>query len=261
MRKLTRIRDGYTRSERVSDGVVHVLGVVLAVIAVPVLIVLTVQFRSQKTAIVGASIYGATLVLMLAISALYNMSGQTRWTGLLQRLDHSAIYLKIAGTYTPFLLLSGVHMPRLLVGLWAAAVAGTLLKVLMFGRFRWFTLALYLAMGWAVLFVGMGMLSELPGLVLGLMTAGGIIYTVGVVFYLSERLPFHITIWHVHVLAGSVLFFIAVSLLIVGSAADAHTPAQRAALTRAARYQQAPVMFRLVHGHRNGSATVARGAG
>ncbi len=207
---------GYSRAERLSDGAVHVIGIALAALAVPALIAWTMLHRSGA-AITGASIYGVTLVLMLTCSGIYNMSGQTRWTGLLRRLDHSAIYLKIAGTYTPFILLSGGNARGLLAGLWAAAAVGTLSKMLAPERFRWLALALYLGMGWAVVFLGGALLSELSGPVVGLMAAGGIIYTLGVAFFLSERLPFHITIWHAHVLTGSALFFVAVSLLIAGT--------------------------------------------
>ncbi len=208
------IRPAYSRAERYSDGVVHLIGVSLAMIGVPLLIVLTVIFRSEPGPVVGVSIYGTTLIAMLSFSALYNIVDSARWTGLLRRLDHSAIYMKIAGTYTPFVLLSGVQATGLLASLWGAATIGSLLKMLAPGRFRWFTLTLYLAMGWAVLLAGGPILAGLPWAVLLPIIAGGIVYTVGVGFHLSARLPFHNTIWHLFVLVGSVLFFIAVAVLI-----------------------------------------------
>ncbi|WP_419912429.1 PAQR family membrane homeostasis protein TrhA [Hoeflea sp.] len=208
------IRPAYSRAERLSDGVVHVVGIFLAMIAVPLLIVLTALFRSEPAPVVGVSIYGATLVAMLCCSALYNMVDSARWTGLLRRLDHSAIYMKIAGTYTPFVLVSGAPATGLLTGLWGAATIGSLMKILAPGRFKWLALALYLAMGWAVLLAGGPIIAGLSPAVFWIVTAGGIVYTVGVGFHLFERLPFHNTIWHVFVLAGSVLFFIAVAVLI-----------------------------------------------
>jgi hemolysin III len=208
------IRPAYSHAERVSDGVVHLVGISLALIGVPLLIVLTIIFRSEPGSVLGASVYGLTLIAMLTFSALYNMVDSARWTGLLRRLDHSAIYMKIAGTYTPFVLLSGVQTTGLLISLWAAATFGSFLKMLAPGRFRWFALALYLAMGWAVLFAGGPILAELPRAVLLLMIAGGVTYTVGVGFYLYAPLPFHNTIWHIFVLVGSILFFVAIAVLI-----------------------------------------------
>ncbi len=208
------IRPAYSRAERISDGVVHVLGVSSAVIAAPMLIIMTVFYRSDPAAVLGASIYGITLVLMLTFSALYNMIEHDEWAEFLRRLDHSGIYVKIAGTYTPFLLLSSSQPPGLLLGLWSSATLGSVLKMIDPNRFRWFGLALYLLMGWAAVWAGQSMLAELSPLTLTLMIAGGLIYTAGVVFYLLDWLPYHNTIWHVFVLAGSGLFFAAVALRI-----------------------------------------------
>ena len=202
-------RQTYTRPERISDGVIHVAGVLLALTAVPVLITLTATMRGDMAAITGASIYGATLIAMLACSAVYNISGPCAWEGVLRRLDHSAIYLKIAGTYSAFVLISG-QGAMLLTGLWAAAAAGTALKVAAPHRFRWVGLALYLGMGWAGLVAGWPMLSTLPAPVLAMVVAGGVIYTLGVPFYLMSRLPYHIAVWHGFVLTASAVFFAAV---------------------------------------------------
>ncbi|RYH12143.1 hemolysin III family protein [Tropicimonas sp. IMCC6043] len=214
---IAQIRPAYSRAERLSDGAVHVVGLVAAVLAVPALITLAALFRTETAAIVGASVYGASLLLMLTFSALYNMTDNARWSGLLRRLDHSGIYVKIAGTYTPFVLLSGIPAPGFLAGLWGSAAIGSVLKFAAPDRFRWFALTLYLAMGWAAVWAGGWMLAGLPTSILVLMIVGGALYTIGVAFFLLERLPFHNTIWHVFVLAGSVLFFIAVALNIAGA--------------------------------------------
>lgn len=208
------IRPDYSRAERISDGVVHVLGLTAAVVAVPFLIILTALYRSESAAVLGATIYGVTLILMLTFSALYNMVQSDKWADLLRRLDHSGIYVKIAGTYTPFILLSGVQMPGLMIGLWSSATLGSILKMVDPHRFRWFGLALYVLMGWAAVWAGRTLLADLSQPVVVLMIAGGIVYTVGIAFYLLEWLPFHNTIWHVFVLTGSVLFFLAVSFRI-----------------------------------------------
>lgn len=210
------IRPAYSRAERMSDGVVHVVGLGAALIAVPILIAMTFYYRAHPEAVMGASVYGATLVIMLSFSALYNMIENDEWSETLRRLDHSGIYVKIAGTYTPFVLLSGAPATGLLIGLWSSATLGTVLKMMDPVRFRWFGLALYVAMGWAAVWAGHSMLAELPQTVLILMIAGGIVYTAGIAFYLLDWLPYHNTIWHIFVLTGSILFFAAVALRIEG---------------------------------------------
>lgn len=207
----------YTRAEKVSDAVVHVAGLSLVLMAVPVLIVLTALYRGDAASVTGVSIYGAALFAMILFSALYNI-GETSGFGrarewLLRRLDHSAIYLKIAGTYTPFTLLSG-HGVALTIGVWAAAFAGITLKIISPERFKWAALALYLGMGWAGVVAGGSLFASLPVPVLVLMSIGGGLYTLGVVFYLWRELPFHYTIWHVFVLAASFVFYAAVLVFV-----------------------------------------------
>ena len=208
---LTTQRPHYSRAEYLSDAVVHVLGLVVVIIAVPTLVTLTVLWRGEASAILGITVYGVTLFAMIFCSAIYNKNRSERWNALLQRLDHSAIYIKIAGTFTPFTLMSAGHGLTLLVGLWGAAIAGLGLKLFDPNRFRWLALALYLGMGWVGVVAGWQMFSQMSAPVLGLIIAGGVLYTAGVTFYLFERLQFHITIWHVFVLVASMMFFAAVS--------------------------------------------------
>jgi hemolysin III len=203
----------YTRAEYVSDAVVHVAGLALALMAVPALIVAAAIMRGDAPALVGTAVYGVALLLMLGCSALYNIVARPDWAWLLKRLDHSAIYMKIAGTYTPFTLITG-HGLALTAWLWVAALLGVGLKVANPHRFRWAGLALYLGMGWGGVLAGGAMLAALPGPVVALMIVGGLLYTLGVVFYLWERLPYHNTIWHVFVLAASAVFFVAVAVLL-----------------------------------------------
>jgi Predicted membrane protein, hemolysin III homolog len=211
-------RTVYSKAEQISDAVVHVTGLTLVLMAVPVLIVLTALYRGDAASITGVSVYGGALIAMILFSALYNI-GETSGLGtakewLLRRLDHSAIYLKIAGTYTPFTLLSG-HGMALTLGVWGAALAGIALKIVSPERFKWITLALYLGMGWAGVVVGGPLFAALPTSVLVLMAVGGGLYTLGVVFYLWQRLPFHYTIWHVFVLAASFVFYSAVLVFVL----------------------------------------------
>lgn len=216
---LTSARTAYSRAEYLSDTVVHASGLVLVLISVPVLVTLTALLHGDHLALIGTSVYGATLIAMILCSALYNIVGQGRWCWLLRRLDHSAIYAKIAGTYTPFTLLAGGHAPWLLAGLWGAALAGMGLKIFSPARFRWLAITLYLAMGWAGLLAGGAFLSALSTPVLTLIVIGGLLYTLGVFFYLFDRLPFHYTIWHLFVLTASMVFYAAVTLHMVQTAA------------------------------------------
>ncbi len=206
-----RLRDGYSRAERLSDAVMHLSGLTAAALAVPVLVTLTVVLRGDATAVAASVIYGVTLIAMILCSALYHMVPDGSWTRLLRRLDHSAIYLKIAGTYTPFTLLAG-GQGYLLAGLWGAAAAGTGLKMVSPERFRWAALALYLGMGWVGVIAGWGVFSTVSTPVLILIVIGGLTYTAGVAFFLYERLPFHNTIWHGFVLVASMVFYAAVAL-------------------------------------------------
>ncbi|MCB2116024.1 MAG: hemolysin III family protein [Rhodobacteraceae bacterium] len=210
-------RTGYSPAERRSDAVIHVAGLVAVAIAVPVLLAMTAILRGDGTAVLAISVYGVALVAMILCSALYNMIPHARWSPLLQRLDHSAIYVKIAGTYTPFTALSG-HGTWLLAGLWTAAAAGVGLKIAAPQRFRLAALALYLAMGWAGVLAGGSFFATLSVPVIVLIVTGGLLYTAGVAFYLWDRLPFHYTIWHVFVLTASLTFYAAVTLHVVETA-------------------------------------------
>lgn len=214
---LHRARADYTRSERVSDAVIHVAGLLIVLAAVPVLITRAAYVRGDLTGLLAVSIYGAALTAMIGASAVYNMVSHPGWSGLLKRIDHSAIYVKIAGTYTPFTLLSG-HGFWLLAGLWGAAAAGVGLKLVAPDRFRPLALALYLGMGWAGIAAGGSFFATLSGPVVVLIVTGGVLYTVGVLFYLFERLPFHYTIWHALVLAASGVFYAAVTVHLVQTA-------------------------------------------
>ncbi|QUS35992.1 PAQR family membrane homeostasis protein TrhA [Falsirhodobacter algicola] len=215
---ITTKRTVYSRSEWISDAAVHVLGTVLALAAVPVLVTLTAVLRPDLSALAGIGIYGATLIAMLLCSALYNMLHAPGWRGVLQRLDHSAIYLKIAGTYTAFVLLSGATEVPLVILLWTAALTGVTLKVAAPDRFRWAGFGLYIGMGWAGLLAGWPLFATMTAPVLALIVAGGVIYTLGTLFYLRDGMPYHRTIWHVCVLAASGVFFAAVTVhMVAGS--------------------------------------------
>jgi hemolysin III len=212
-------RQGYSRTERLSDAVVHVSGVVVALMAVPVLITLAIMLRGDAPAVAGTTLYGVALIAMLVCSALYNMTWEVRRRAFFRHLDHTAIFIKIAATYTPFMLMSGGQAGWLLPGLWGAAFAGSGMRMMAPDRLKLLAVGIALAMGWAGLFAGSDFFGNLSVAVIVLIVTGGTLYTIGVAFFLFDRLPFHYTIWHLFVLAASMVFYAAVMVHLVQTAA------------------------------------------
>jgi hemolysin III len=208
-------RQDYSRAEWISDAVVHVLGVVAALMAVPVLITLAIVLRGDAPAVASTALYGVALIAMLVFSALYNLSTRPRSRRIFRSLDHTAILCLIAATYTPLALLSGAEVGGLLSGLWIAALAGGAIRAFAPDRLKLAAVVLALLMGWAGLLAGGQVFASLSMPVMVLIVIGGLIYTLGVVFFLCDRLPFHYTIWHVCVLAASAVFYAAVTLQLV----------------------------------------------
>jgi len=188
---------------------VHLTGLAGVVLAVPFLIDL-----ATSTGITGrdtaAIVYGLCLTAMIVCSALYNMFPHPNWTWLFRRLDHSAIYLKIVGTYTAFALIAGQGFVLAAV-LWAVAVFGIILKLISPARWKILSILLYLGMGWGGVTFGADVFKGLPQTVFQMIAVGGILYSIGVVFHLWTRLPYHNTIWHVFVLAASAAIYTGVA--------------------------------------------------
>jgi hemolysin III len=197
--------------ESVADACVHAVGVPAAAVGAVFLVVLAAGIA--KTWEVGSVVvYACALILMLGFSAAYNMWKPSLMKGWLRRLDHSAIFVMIAGTYTPFMTQLGdaTLSIGLGAGVWAGAVAGVALKVLAPGRFDRLAVLLYLGLGWSIV-VALGPLMEaLPTSAMALLAAGGALYTVGVLFHIWESLPFQNAIWHVFVLAAAACHYGAV---------------------------------------------------
>lgn len=215
---LLNVRHDYSRAERISDALVHFLGIGAALIGVPVLITLAVTLRGDVPAVASTTLYGVALLTMLVFSALFHLTTQPRLRRIFRSFDHTAILCLIAATYTPFVLLSGADATGLLVTLWAAALLGAALRAFAPDRLKLAAIALALGMGWAGLIGGGALLAALSTPVVVLITIGGVLYSLGVVFCVWERLPFHYTIWHVCVLAASAVFYAAVTVQLVQSA-------------------------------------------
>jgi hemolysin III len=209
------IRWNYDRVELIADGVVHAIGILLGVIAATVLVVLTAVYATALS-IVAVSIYVAGLLSMLVLSATYNLWPVSRTKWVLRRFDHSAIYMLIAATYTPFIMemKDSVFALALLIGVWCVAAFGIALKLVWPGRFDRLATGLYLALGWSgiMLYDSIG---SLPTLALWLVLAGGALYSLGVIFHAWRRLRFQNVIWHCFVLLGAACHYTAVMDLVL----------------------------------------------
>ena len=200
-----------TWSERFADGCLHVAGVAAGCIAVAVLLAFAIPTLPAHAS-VSLTVYGAGMLTMFGCSAAYHMTPAPDWKPLLRRVDQAAIFLKIAATYTPFLVVKmGDGWGYGMLGLiWATALAGALAKLLLTSRWDGVSLVLYLALGWASVFTLYPLSSAVPALSLQLLGAGGVLYTLGVVFHVWHSLPYQNAIWHVFVLAGTGCHFGAV---------------------------------------------------
>ncbi|MGQ0685923.1 PAQR family membrane homeostasis protein TrhA [Bradyrhizobium sp.] len=200
----------FDRAEVIADGVVHIVGLCFGLVAASVLIVLACVYATALDIVVSA-IYVAGLLAMLGLSATYNLWPVSRAKWVLRRLDHSAIYVLIAATYTPFIVqVKSVLAVVLLVCVWCAAIAGIVLKLKFPGRFDRLSIGLYLAMGWSGMMLYDSVVKALPALALGFVVAGGVFYTLGVIFHAWQRLRFQNAIWHGFVLSGAACHYTAV---------------------------------------------------
>jgi hemolysin III len=201
-----------SRCEELANSLTHGLGAVLAVAGLVVLALSASRYGTTRT-VVGCVVFGATLVLLYSSSTLYHSvgHGHARAKAVLRALDHSAIFLLIAGTYTPFTLVSlwGPWGWALFGVVWGLAVAGIALRLVLRRRPTALFLALYLAMGWCIVLAAKPLLAAVAPGGIALLVAGGLAYSVGVVFYASRR-PYHHAIWHAFVLAGSAFHYAAV---------------------------------------------------
>lgn len=199
------------RQELIADGIVHGVGMVLALIGVTVLIV-HVTIWGTAAALAAAWVYGLGLVLSLAVSFTYNLWPHSPVKWVLRRFDHSAIFVLIAATYTPFLQRSADHTAAqvMLAVIWGLAALGVVLKIVWHGRFDRAAVLLYLAMGWSGLIVARPVLDSIPTVSFVLIVVGGVIYSVGVVFHLWDRLRFQTAIWHGFVVAAAATHYSAV---------------------------------------------------
>jgi hemolysin III len=197
--------------EEIANAVSHGVGLVVAVVALPFVIV-SAAHRGGSTAAIGASIFASTVVLLYLSSTLYHALPGRRTKRVFRVLDHCAIFLLIAGTYTPFTLgvLRGAWGWTLLAVIWTLAAGGIVAKSVMGIRYPWLSTALYITMGWLVLLAIGPLWMRLPPGGWTWLAAGGLAYTAGVAFFATDHLPFRHFVWHVFVLAGTICHAVAV---------------------------------------------------
>lgn len=196
--------------EEIANSVSHGVGFVFALVALPVLIIHALPHGTA--AVVGASVFGATLALLYLSSTIYHALRNERAKNVFRVIDHSAIYLLIAGTYTPFTLgvLRGPWGWSLFGVVWGLALAGVVFKTTLGMRWPRLSNAIYIAMGWMVVIAAKPLWTQMAGWGLFWLFAGGIAYTAGVAFYAAPRLRYAHFLWHLAVLAGTACHFVAV---------------------------------------------------
>ncbi len=206
----------YSIGEEIANSVTHGVGVVLSIGGLAVLTAFS-SVLGNAWHIVSSSIFGATLILLYASSTLYHSIQLPRVKRILQVIDHSAIFLLIAGTYTPFTLvtLRGAWGWTIFGVVWGLAVTGIIFQVTRLRKWPVISLALYVGMGWAVIVATKPLLAAIDPRGLLLLLIGGLSYTAGIVFYVWRRLPYHHAIWHIFVLAGSAFHFFSILFYVI----------------------------------------------
>ena len=203
---------GYPLGEEVANSISHGLGCLFGIVGLVLLLVRAVEDNAGAMTITSYSLYGGSMILLFLASTLYHAIPSARAKPWLKKFDHCAIYLLIAGTYTPFLLV-GLKSPLaygLMVVIWALALAGVLFKLTFGHRFKILSLVTYLLMGWLSLIVIYQLATRLSAASVWLLAAGGIVYSLGVIFYVSRRIPYNHAIWHAFVLGGAICHFCAI---------------------------------------------------
>lgn len=202
----------YDRGELIADGIIHSIGVCFSLIGGVIIVVLVASHSTKTIAVATVLIYAVTLFAMLGLSAAYNMwpVSATKW--VLRRFDHSAIYLLIAGTYTPFIaqMKNSVASGSLLAAVWLTAGVGVTLKLVLPGRFDRTAIGLYLLLGWCGVTVYESFFALLPNVTFWLLAVGGALYSLGVIFHTWSGLRFQNAIWHTFVLLAAACHYAAV---------------------------------------------------
>lgn len=202
----------YSAAEETANSLSHGAGMVFGIVALVMLLMRAVEVNADALSVASLSIYGASIILLYLASTLYHAIPFERAKRVLKTLDHCAIYLLIAGTYTPFLLIT-LRTPlavTLMAVIWTVALLGIMFKVVFIYHFKRLSLVIYLAMGWLSLVAVYPLAMAMSAAGLIWLAVGGVVYSLGVVFYVNQRIPYNHAIWHLFVLGGTVCHFLAI---------------------------------------------------
>ena len=206
----------YSVGEEIANSIIHGVGVVLSIAALTMLVVFGAM-SGESVKLAAGIVYGVSLVLEYTASTLYHSFPWPRAKHVFKILDHCGIYLLIAGSYTPFTLitLAGPTGRTMFIAIWAIAAVGIAMEAFWVYRPRWLSALTYLGMGWLVVLAIEPLVEALPPEGLWLLVAGGLAYTLGTIFYVLKKVPYMHAIWHLFVLAGSICHFLAVVLYVM----------------------------------------------
>lgn len=201
----------YSTGEELANGITHGIGAFLSIIGI-VFLILNAAYHGDVWHVVSVSVFGVALVVLYSASTLYHSIESPSWKPGLKKFDHSAIYILIAGTYTPYLL---VHMRSpagwtLFGVIWSLAVIGVVMKLFFTHKIKAISIGLYLFMGWLCVIVLRALANVLPPASLALLVAGGILYTIGIIFYAWKKMPYSHAVWHLFVLGGSISHYFSI---------------------------------------------------
>jgi hemolysin III len=206
----------YSRSEEIANAVTHGIGAVLSIVALVLLIVFA-SLKGTAWHVVSFTIYGSAMLLLYTASTLVHSFREGKLKDVFEIMDHSCIYLFIAGTYTPILfnIVQGTLGWVLFGIVWGAALAGVVFKSFFASKFLFTSTILYIVMGWIIVFAWGPLVENMPSGGMKLLLAGGLFYTFGTVFYMWRSFKYHHAVWHLFVLAGSVLHFFMMLLYVL----------------------------------------------
>jgi len=201
----------YSLKEEIFNGITHGIGVLSSIVALVILVAFA-SINGNALQIVSFSIYGFTLLFLFTSSTLYHSIFHEKSKKVFRVLDHASIYLVIAGSYTPIALLAmdGFWGWTVLALIWSLAILGIVLKAFKLNKSKKSSALPYIAMGWLIVIAIIPMLSTLPAGLIAWLFAGGLIYTLGVVFYVCKKIPFNHGIWHLFVLAGATVHYLGI---------------------------------------------------